>query len=83
MARHQMPAQMPPEARAQARGGGGTNIISIMPPAGFADGLPGNGKSDVINSTNDPKGLMFDFNRDNVLYSIDGLLQHVRSGGRK
>lgn len=74
---------MPPQAQAQARGGGGNNILQVMPPAGFAQGIPGNGKSDIINTTTDPKGMLFDFNRDNVLYGIDGLLQHVRSGGRK
>lgn len=71
---------MPLQAQSQARGTGGNNILQVMPPSGFATGT-GSGKSDVILTTNDPKGMLFDFNRDNVLYKIDGLLQHVRSGG--
>ena len=62
-------------------GNPGANFVQVMPPAGF--GTQGNGKSDQINTTTDPKGLMFDFNRDNVLYNIQPLLNHARSGGRK
>lgn len=72
---------MPSAGYSQAGGNPGNNFVQVTPPAGF--GTQGNGKSDQINTTNDPKGLFFDFNRDNVLYGIDGLISHVRSGGRK
>lgn len=72
---------MPAQGYAQAQGSPGTNFVQVTPPAGF--GVQGNGKSDMILTTNDPKGLFFDFNRDNVLYGIDGLINHVRSGGKR
>lgn len=81
--RNQKVMDMPPEGYNQAYNAGGpSRFVQVMPPPGFVTGA-GDGKSDVILDTQDPKGLFFDFNRDNVLYNTDQLLQHVRSGGVK